>query len=141
VNEPAAAHRAFEPPASELTRPFWDATREHRLLVQWCAACEEPIWFPREVCVHCLGNALVWRESRGSGSVYAFLVEHRPNMPGVFGDAPYVVALVELDEGVRLMTNVVGCAPDAVAVGMAVRVTWEPLSDGRNLPQFEPVGL
>ena len=101
--------RRFEPPASDLTQPFWDATREHRLLIQWCTACDAPVWFPREVCLHCLGNALEWREASGTGSVYAFLVEHRPNLPGVFGDAPYVVALVELDEGVRLMTNVVGC--------------------------------
>lgn len=133
-----APQRSFEPPASELTRPFWDATREHRLLIQWCIACEAPVWFPREVCLQCLGDSLEWREAAGAGSVYAFLVEHRPNLPGVFGDEPYVVALVELDEGPRLMTNVIGCPTDAVAVGMRVRVTWEPLSDGRNLPQFEP---
>jgi uncharacterized OB-fold protein len=138
VNEPAAPSRAFEPPASELTMPFWDATRERRLLVQWCTACEEPVWFPREVCVRCLGNTLEWREVTGLGSVYAFLVEHRPNLPGVFGDSPYVVALVDLDEGVRLMSNVVGCPAETVVVGMPVQVTWEPLSDGRNLPQFEP---
>ena len=132
------ARRPFEPPASELTQPFWDATREHRLLVQWCTACDEPVWFPREVCLRCLGNTLEWRAASGAGSVYAFLVEHRPNLPGVFGDAPYVVALVELDEGVRLMTNVIGCPTETVVVGMPVRVTWEPLSDGRNLPQFEP---
>jgi uncharacterized OB-fold protein len=131
--------RPFEPPASELTRPFWDATREQRLLIQWCTACDAPVWFPREVCVHCLANALEWREAAGTGSVYAFLVEHRPNLPGVFGDEPYVVALVELDEGPRLMTNVIGCPPSSVAVGQRVRVTWEPLSDGRNLPQFEPM--
>ena len=130
--------RRFEPPASELTQPFWDATREHRLLIQWCTACDAPVWFPREVCLQCLGNALEWREAAGTGSVYAFLVEHRPNLPGVFGDEPYVVALVELDEGPRLMTNIVGCPTRDVAVGMPVRVTWELLSDGRNLPQFEP---
>jgi uncharacterized OB-fold protein len=132
------ARRPFEPPASELTQPFWDATRERRLLVQWCTSCDEPVWFPREVCLRCLGNTLEWRAASGAGSVYAFLVEHRPNLPDVFGDAPYVVALVELEEGVRMMTNVVGCAPGEVTVGMPVRVTWEPLSDGRNLPQFEP---
>ena len=135
---PPPARRAFEPPASELTRPFWDATAARRLLVQWCTSCDAPVWFPREVCVQCLGDALEWREAAGSGSVYAFLVEHRPNLPGVFGDEPYVVALVELDEGVRIMTNIVGCAPTDVRVGMRVRVSWEALSDGRNLPLFEP---
>jgi uncharacterized OB-fold protein len=69
--------------------------------------------------------------------VHAVVVEHRP--PSPFGDdAPYAVAVVDLDEGVRMVTNVIGCAPDEVTVGMAVRVTWEPLSDGRHLPLFEP---
>jgi uncharacterized OB-fold protein len=71
--------------------------------------------------------------------VYSFTVEHRPQNPALREAAPYVVALVELDEGVRMMTNIVGCEPSAVGVGMNVHVTWEPLSDGRNLPLFTPV--
>jgi len=130
--------RPVEPPVSDTTQPFWDATREQRLLIQWCTACGEPVWFPREVCPACLGSSLVWRPSSGLAEVYAFTVEHRPTMPTPFGDEPYVVALVELEEGPRLMTNVVGCAPDTVSVGMPVQVTWEALSDGRNLPLFEP---
>jgi uncharacterized OB-fold protein len=71
--------------------------------------------------------------------VYSFTIESKPMNPGMRAMAPYVVALIELDEGVRMMSNVVGIAPDDVRVGMPVRVTWEPLDDGRNLPQFEPV--
>lgn len=136
---PAERRRPIEPPVTELTEPFWAATRERRLLVQWCVSCEQPVWFPREVCPWCLDNALEWREASGRGVVYAFLVEHRPNLPEVFGDSPYVVALVDLSEGVRLMSNIVGCRPDTVDVGLPVQVTWESLSDGRNLPLFEPV--
>ena len=136
--EKAEKRRFFEPPVTETTTPFWDATRERRLVLQWCTACDAPVWFPREVCPSCLGSSLEWRPASGRAEVYASTVEHRPTMPMPFDDAPYVVALVELEEGPRLMTNVVGCDPHAVIVGMPVQVTWEQLSDGRNLPLFEP---
>jgi uncharacterized OB-fold protein len=135
----ADAPTRIEPPVTDVTREFWDATRERRLLVQWCTDCDAPVWYPREICPGCLGSALTWRESEGTGEVYACTVEHRVTMPTPFGRDPYVVALVELAEGPRLMGNVVGCDPYAVTVGMPVRVTWEELSDGRNLPLFEPV--
>jgi uncharacterized OB-fold protein len=89
------------------------------------------------VCPGCLGSTLEWRESRGHGVVYACTVEHKAQTPAL--EAPYVVALVDLDEGVRLLSNVVGCPPDQVGVGDRVQLTWEPLSDGRRLPLFEPV--
>jgi uncharacterized protein len=133
VSEPAR----FEPPISEVAEPFWDATREGRLLLQWCTTCARPVWYPREVCPRCLGSTLEWRESQGCGVVYASTVEHKAQTRAL--EAPYVVALVELDEGVRLLSNVVGRPPERVAVGDRVRVTWEPLSDGRRLPLFEPV--
>ena len=127
----------FEPPISEVAEPFWDATREGRLLLQWCTACARPVWYPREVCPRCLASTLEWRESQGLGVVYACTVEHKAQTRAL--EPPYVVALVDLDEGVRLLSNVVGCPPEWVAVGDRVRVTWEQLSDGRRLPLFEPV--
>jgi uncharacterized protein len=133
VSEPTR----FEPPVSEVATPFWEATRQGRLLLQWCTACERPVWYPREVCPACLGTTLEWRESQGRGVVYACTVEHKAQIRAL--EAPYVVALVELDEGVRLLSNVVGRPPERVAVGDRVRVTWEALSDGRRLPLFEPV--
>jgi len=133
VSEPTR----FEPPISEVAEPFWDATREGRLLLQWCTACARPVWYPREVCPRCLGSTLEWRESQGRGVVYAYTVEHKAQTRAL--EAPYVVALVELEEGVRLLSNVVGRPPERVAVGDRVRVTWEALSDGRRLPLFEPV--
>ena len=88
------------------------------------------------------GSALEWREASGRATVYAAGVEHRPEAAGAAfsGGEPYCVALVDLEEGVRMMTNVVGCPPDEVRSGMAVTVTWEPLSDGRQLPLFRPAG-
>ena len=136
----------IEPEATELTDAFWDATREQRYLVQWCAACDAPIFYPREVCPSCLSaESLEWRESNGTGIVYAISVQHRPGNPTMADRVPYAVALVEVDAGdgvrtVRVMSNVVDCEPSDVAVGMPVTMTWEELSDGRHLPLFTPVG-
>ncbi len=96
-------------------------------------------------CPHCnaSGSALEWRTASGRATVYAAVVEHRPEAAGAAFAAgkPYCVALVDLEEGVRMMTNVVGCPPAEVHSGMAVSVIWEPLSDGRQLALFRPVGV
>ncbi len=134
----------FEPPVGVEAGAFWEATRERRLLVQWCTACDQGVFYPRVFCPHCAAgtDALEWRTASGRATVYAAGVEHRPESAGAkFSNGqPYCVALVDLEEGVRMLTNVVGCPPDDVRCGMAVTVTWEPLSDGRQLPLFEPVG-
>jgi uncharacterized OB-fold protein len=126
----------MEPPVTPTTEPFWEATRTGVLLLQWCTACERPIFYPREVCPFCLGSALEWRPASGHGTVYAVTVEHHPMHPAMAAIAPYPVALVELDEGVRMMTRLVHCPNPAV--GLSVNVTWEELTDGRQLPLFEP---
>jgi uncharacterized OB-fold protein len=128
----------FEPPISDAAAPYWDATREKRLLLQWCDDCDTVVQFPRAVCPICLGTNLSWRDAAGTGTIYALTIEHRPQNPRMASRAPYAVALVDLDEGARLLTNIVTDAPDSVSIGQRVRVTWEELSDGRCLPLFEP---
>jgi len=134
----------FEPPVGDDSGPFWEATREGRLLVQWCTACDRGVFYPRAFCPHCAAgrSALEWRTASGRATVYAAVVEHRPEMAGARFSAgePYCVALVDLDEGVRMLTDVVGCPPGDVHSGMGVTVTWEPLSDGRQLALFRPEG-
>jgi uncharacterized OB-fold protein len=131
----------MEPPVTPLSEPFWEATRRREFLLQWCRHCDEPIFYPREVCPRCLEAQLDWRPASGRGTVHAVSVQHRPGMPlPAFIDGPYTVALIELAEGVRVMSNVTGCLPDEVSVGMPVTMTWEAMSDGRNLPQFQPAG-
>ena len=128
----------FEPPASETTQPFWDATKEQRFLIQHCGACDAPIFYPREVCPQCLSSdSLEWRESSGKGTIYAASVQEKPANPMMADRVPYVVAIVELDDGIRLMSNVINCEPYDATVGKPVQLTWEPMSDGRHLPQFE----
>jgi uncharacterized protein len=130
--------KLIEPPESEAAAPFWEATRERRLVLPYSTATGEPVWYPRDVDPVDPSRPFEWREASGVGTVYAVSVQHRPG-PGRDPDAgPYAVALVELAEGVRIMSNVVGCPPDEVTVGMPVQVTWHELSDGRHLPQFAP---
>jgi uncharacterized protein len=126
----------FEPPVSEPGAPFWDATRERRLVLPWCVECG-PFWYPRPVCPRCLGDTIEWRPAAGTGEVHAVSVQHRPGPMRDPAAGPYAVALIDLTEGVRIMSNVVGCPPDEVMVGMPVQVAWLPLADGRHLPQFE----
>lgn len=141
TTEPSGPQR-FKPTSTETTEIFWDATRNHDYLVQWCTTCDEPIFYPREVCPQCLsGDALTWRASNGHGRIYAMSVQHRPAHPGMAALVPYAVALVDLDAGhgdrtVRIMSNVTGVDPDDVHNGDEVHLVWEPLDDGRNLALF-----
>ena len=128
----------FEPKASDEATTFWEATREPRFVLPWCTACETGIWYPRLVCPRCLGTAIEWRETSGAATVYACSIHWKPGTGRAADDGPYVVALVDLEEGVRMMTNVVECPPTDVEVGMPVQLAWEPLSDGRHLPVFRP---
>ena len=135
---PKAERRRIEPPTSEASEPFWEATKEKRFLIQRCDACDSTIFYPREVCPQCLSSeSLSWSESQGNGTIYAASVQEKPANPFMADRVPYVVALVELDDGIRLMSNVINCAPYDATVGRTVKLTWEPLSDGRHLPQFE----
>ena len=130
----------FEPPVTEFTTPFWDATREQRLLLPWCRSCDEPFWFPRETCPRDLSPDIEWRPAEGRGVVHAVSVMPKPANPLMAGREPYVVALIDLAEGVRMMSTVVDGDPWSVGVGDRVVLAWEPLSDGRQLYVFSRDG-
>ena len=116
---------------------FWSATLEGRLLVQRCTTCGHHQLYPRVHCTECR-SACELVESSGKGTVYSRTVI-RQNLSRSFRHlVPYVVALVDLDEGPRLMTNIVNAVPDDVRIGDRVRVLFEPVSDQAALPLFEP---
>jgi uncharacterized OB-fold protein len=117
---------------------YWEATRSRRLVLPWCTSCDRPFWYPRAACPGCLGTDIEWREATGQGTVYAVSVQHNAALPEFKDQVPYAVALVELDEGVRFMSNIVTSDPTDVAVGQRVRLSWEPIDDGRALAVFEP---
>ncbi len=128
------------PQVNPVAKPFWDATRENRLVVQKCDSCGEYIFYPRQLCPHCHSQELGWAEVSGRGSVYSYTVV-KSNSPSYFlADIPYVVAIIQLDEGVRMLSNVVDCDPDDVCCDMPVEVIFEKLDDEFTLPKFKPIG-
>ena len=127
------------PPISPLTEPYWDAARDGQLLVQQCGACKAWSFPARANCPHCGASELSWQAAAGTATVYSYTVAHRPPHPVLAGQCPLVIAIVELDEGPRMMTNIVNCDPAGVSVGMQVKVTFEAIDDSDvQLPVFEP---
>ena len=127
------------PVPTQATQPFWDATAQQKLLVQRCGDCQHRQSIPRLFCTRCLSDNIQWDASPGLGHIYTFTVNHRAANPHMADKVPYVVAVVQLDEGTRLMANIVNVAPDAVRIGDRVQVRFLPLTDTLSLPQFEPV--
>lgn len=127
------------PVPTEATQPFWDATAQGVLLFQRCGACARTQSVPRAFCRHCGAEAPQWERSAGLGRIYTFTVNHRAANAYMADKLPYVVAVVALDEGPRLMANIVDAEPSDVRIGDRVRVRFLPLSPTLSLPQFAPV--
>ena len=127
------------PPVSELTQPYWDAARRGELVVQRCASCDRWSFPPRANCPGCGSADLSWRPVSGKGTVYSYTVAHRPPHPVFFDQCPLTVAIVALEEGPRLISNITGCDPNQMEVGMAVEVAFEQIDDSDvMLPVFSP---
>jgi uncharacterized protein len=125
------------PLIDDESRPFWGATRERRLAIQRCGACGKHVFPPRALCPHCHEATLEWVDATGRGSVYSYTVARRPAGPWFADKVPYVVAIVELDEGVRMLSNLVVGDPSSARIGQRVRVTFEDVGEV-TLPLFEP---
>jgi uncharacterized OB-fold protein len=118
---------------------YWRAAREGRLLVQECSSCGTRQWYPRALCTVCAAEPS-WIECTGRGTVHTFTVIRQNGMPGFVAELPYVVAMIDLEEGVRVMGNVLDVAVDAVHVGMPVEVVFVPADDEIAIPQWRPAG-
>lgn len=128
------------PTPDPSTQPWWDAAREGRLLVKRCADCGRAHFYPRPFCPHCWSANVAWEQASGRGTLYTWSVVHQNDLPPFNERVPYVAAIVELEEGPRMMTNIVDCDPAALAVGMPVEVTFRPATDDVTLPVFRPAG-
>ena len=126
------------PRPDHVTREFWDAAKKHQLLIQHCRDCGAHQFLPQSCCRGCLSEEIEWVEAKGKGKIYSYTIINRPPTKRFQGDVPYTVALVELDEGVRMMTNVVGIDPQQVRIDMAVEVVFEDISPEISLPKFRP---
>ena len=119
--------------------PFWEACRDHRLTFQKCSDCGDVRWPPAFLCHECHSRDAEWIESGGRAKIYSYVVYHQAFHPSFKGRLPYVVAVVELDEGPMMLTNIVGCAPDSLSCDMPVQLVWDDVSDDFCLPQFTPI--
>src|SRR3954462_595463 len=127
------------PVANADSLPYWNAAREGRLLIRKCKACAALHFMPRYLCPICWSDHLERVESKGSGSVHSYTVIRRAPAPAFVPRAPYVVALIDLDEGPRMIANIIGEGALDVRIGDAVTVTFEDRGGGAMLPQFTRV--
>ena len=127
------------PIVNPWTKPFWDAAREEKLILQKCQDCDKHIFYPRIACPHCFSDKIEWVEASGKGTVYSYTVVTN-NAPSAFiQDMPFVIAIVKLEEGVQMLSNIINCNPEDVECDMPVEVTFEKLDDEFTLPKFRPV--
>lgn len=125
-----------EPNAASL--PFWEAAREHRLRIQRSKKTGRYVFYPRAVSPFGAGDELEWVDVSGRGTVYAFTVARRPTAPQWAEDVPYVIAIVALEEGPHLTTNIVGCGPEDVQIGMPVVAVFDDVTPEVSLVKFGP---
>ena len=129
----------FDLPAPDPeTRPFWDAAREGRLLVKRCADCGRAHFYPRPFCPHCWSEQVDWEVASGRATLYTWSIVRSNDLPPFPERVPYVAAVVDLDEGPRMMTNVVDCDFDALEIGMHLRAAFRDAGHDLTLPVFVP---
>lgn len=121
------------------TGPFWKATAQHRLIYQVCRNCEGVVFYPRGHCTHCTSADLEWRQSDGRGAIYTHSVVRDNRQPGFAELVPYVVALVDLDEGFRMLSRIVDVDVDQVRIGDRVELRWNDQGEV-SLPEFSSAG-
>ena len=117
---------------------FWEGCKENKLLIQKCGDCSKHIFYPRILCPHCFSEKVEWVESAGKGKIYSYTIARRGGGPAFKGDAPYAVALIELDEGVRLFSNIININVEKVKCDLRVEVVFEDQGE-ITLPKFQPI--
>ena len=126
------------PHLDEENRPWWEALKRHELYLQRCRDCGALRYYPRALCPECLSSRTEWLRSKGTGKVYTFTVTYQNTAPGFRNALPYVLAYVELDEGLKLLTNIIDCRPEEVRIGMPVAVVFDDVTPEVTLAKFCP---
>ena len=124
------------PMPSPVSQPYFDGCKQGELLLQYCSVCDRSQFYPRVMCSHCGSGSLTWHQASGEGVVVSFTVVRRSVSKAY--DAPYVIALIDLPEGVRMMAQLAGVDVDTVSVGLSVKAQFEAWSDEVTLPVFYP---
>ncbi len=126
------------PVPTRETQPYWEGCQNHELRIQKCAACGQCQFYPRLYCTACMSDQVEWVKTSGRGKILSFTIVYRPVTKAFAHEVPYVVALITLDEGPQIMSNVVGCAPENVYIGLPVEVVFEDWTEEISVPKFRP---
>jgi uncharacterized protein len=128
------------PKADPVTAPYWDSVRRGSMEIQRCDDCGKFVFYPRALCPSCGSRSLTWKPVSGRGQIHSLTIVHRPTHAAFKGSGPYVVALIELEEGCRMMSNVIDVQPDpeVVKIGMPVEVVYDRVTEEWTLPKFRP---
>ena len=126
------------PEVTILTDPFWEGTKQHELRLQLCDDCPAYRFTPKDVCPACASVNATWTAVSGAGTVYSYSVVHRGPGPAFQEDAPYIVVLVDLAEGPRILSHMTECEPDDMKIGMPVNVVFEDVTPEVTLYKFRP---
>lgn len=130
--------KGYRPTRSPEAAPFWAACKEGRLSLPQCTDCRQLHFYPRPICPHCGGRTMTWRDSAGTGKVYSYAIV-RQAIEKSFADlVPYVIAIVELDEGIRLLSHIRTEQPETITCGMEVKVDFEAHTPELTIPVFRP---
>jgi len=127
------------PHPTKASRPFWDGCHAGELRLQQCDHCQTYVFYPAYCCTACGADTLTWRQVSGRGRIYSVTHVHRPSHPALGVEGPYALALIELEEGPIMMSNVVGAAPEEVTIGRPVEVGFRRVSAEISLPVFSLV--
>ncbi len=129
------------PLTDSISEEYWNAAKRHELVIQHCKCCSKYIFYPRAVCPSCLTlpSSLEWVKASGRGRVYSYTVIVQASSPAFKGDEPYIYAVVELDEGPHMATNIVDCPIEDCKIDMPVTVVFDDVTPEVTLPKFKPI--
>ena len=128
------------PPAQQWSDRYWEGAKAHELWIMRCNDCRQAYFYPRPICPNCFSRNTEWFQASGKGTLHAFAIVHRGPTAAFREKVPYVVCMVELEEGPRMPSNLVevAMAPEAIKIGMPVEVVFEDVTDAVTLPKFRP---
>ncbi|MBI4299016.1 MAG: Zn-ribbon domain-containing OB-fold protein [Chloroflexi bacterium] len=121
-----------------LTQPFWEGAKRHELVMPRCKKCDHFFFYPRENCPNCLSSDVGWTKVSGRGRLYTYTVVRRPANPAFNEDVPYILAVVQLDEGPKMLSNLVGCKIEDAKVDMPLVVSFDDVTPEWTLVKFKP---
>ena len=126
------------PRPSTTTRPFWDGLNERKVQIQRCDGCDSWVFYPRTRCPSCLSDQLIWREVSGRGVLYTYTLARQPTAPHFADETPQQLAVVELDEGVRMTSTLVNVEPSDIVIGMRLQPYFDQVTDDVTLLRYQP---